>query len=144
MRKYIYLGLGGFMGAALRVIIKDSSLIKFNDAFPLDTLLINVAGSFLIALFLTICIEVMEIDPDIRLGVASGFIGAFTTFSTVCKEVVGLIEQKYYLLAMTYSIISISLGIFAVYTGIVVAKEIIMKLINRDRITEVEDEANNK
>lgn len=130
MRKYIYLGLGGFLGAALRLIIKNLNILRYNEILPLDTLLINVLGSLLIGFFLTICIEVMEIDPDIRLGVASGFIGAFTTFSTVCKEVVSFLDRKYYILAISYSFVSICLGIIAVYTGFIIAKGIIRKFIN--------------
>jgi CrcB protein len=139
MRKYIYLGLGGFFGAALRVIIKDTDMLKYNIIFPLDTLLINISGCFLIALFLTICIEVMDIDSDIRLGVASGFIGAFTTFSTVCKQIVVFLEQKYYLLAISYSLISICLGIATVYLGNTAAKKIIIKRINKKKITDSEE-----
>jgi CrcB protein len=126
MRKYLYIGLGGFFGAILRTAIKSSSMLKTDVEFPLDTLFINVFGSFLIALFLTLCIGVMEIDLDIRLGITSGFIGAFTTFSTVCKEVIGLLEQEKTFLAIFYSFISISLGIIAVYTGIVIGKKIIL------------------
>jgi CrcB protein len=126
MRKYLYIGLGGFLGAILRTAIKSSSMLKTDVEFPLDTLLINVFGSFLIALFLTLCIKAIKIDLDIRLGVTAGFIGAFTTFSTVCKEVIGLLEQEKTFLAIFYSFISISLGIIAVYTGIVIGKKIIL------------------
>jgi fluoride exporter len=143
MRKYIYIGLGGFFGAVLRFFIKSSTIFKDNEIFPLDTLLINVLGCFLIALFLTLCIEVMEIDPDIRLGAASGFIGAFTTFSAVCKEVVVLLECEYYFLAISYTLASICLGIIAVYTGMTLAKVMIIKFINSDKITDFKDDINN-
>lgn len=90
MKKYIYLGLGGLFGAVLRMIIKNSDKFMYKEVFPLDTLIVNILGCFLIALFMNICIELVEIDPDLRLGIASGFIGALTTFSTVCKEIVSL------------------------------------------------------
>lgn len=127
MRKYIYIGLGGFLGAALRVTVKDISLYKINEVFPINTLLINVLGCFLIALFLTVCIEILEVDPDIRLGVATGFVGAFTTFSTVCKEVVSLLSHGFYFTAAAYIIASLLLGFAAVYLGVVTAREIILK-----------------
>lgn len=127
MRKYIYIGLGGFFGAMLRLIMKNIDMYKINEVFPIDTLLINVLGCFFISLFLTVCIEILEIDPDIRLGVATGFIGAFTTFSTVCKEVVSMLTQGFYFTAATYTIASLLLGLAAVYFGVVAARKIIMK-----------------
>jgi CrcB protein len=134
MRKYLYIGLGGFLGAVLRTAIKSSSMLKTDVEFPLDTLLINVFGSFLIALFLTLCIKAIKIDLDIRLGITAGFIGAFTTFSTVCKEVLGLLEQEKAYLAIFYSFLSVTLGIVAVYTGIVIAKRIITFRIKAKRL----------
>lgn len=139
MRKYIYIGLGGFLGTILRLAFKSIDLHNINELLPINTLLINVFGSFLIALFLTICIEVLEIDADVRLGIATGFIGAFTTFSTVCKEVVVIFEQGNYLLAIAYTLISIFLGIAAVYIGAIIAREIILKLVNRYKLSDIED-----
>lgn len=140
MRKYIYIGLGGFFGAMLRIVFKSIDLHNINGLFPINTLLINVFGSFLLAIFLTICIEVLEIDPDIRLGVATGFIGAFTTFSTVCKEVVIIFEQGHYFLAITYTLISVFLGIAAVYIGTIIAREFIPKSVNRYKTSAIKDE----
>lgn len=139
MRKYIYIGIGGFLGAMLRLIFKSIDLHNINGLLPINTLLINIFGSFLIALFLTICIEVLEIDADVKLGIATGFIGAFTTFSTVCKEVVIIFEQGNYFLAITYTLISVFSGIAAVYLGAFFAREIILKLVNRYKLSDIED-----
>jgi CrcB protein len=129
MRKYLYIGAGGFLGAILRMAIKDININMLNALLPWDTLLINVAGCFLISLFLTVCMEILEIDPDVRLGVVTGFLGAFTTFSSVCKEIITTIEQGHALLAITYLLVSVALGLAAIYFGIIAAREIISKIL---------------
>jgi fluoride ion exporter CrcB/FEX len=53
----------------------------------------NVLGAFALAFILTIAFEIWTFDSDIRLGVTTGFLGAFTTFSTLCKETVGLMQN---------------------------------------------------
>lgn len=122
MKRFLLIGIGGFLGAVLRAAAKNHLLVHYSVLFPWNTLLVNILGSFFIALFLTICIEVLEIDPDIRLCIATGFIGAFTTFSTICKESVRLIQQGYVTVALLYLLITLFLGLSAVYAGTVTAR----------------------
>ncbi|WML37850.1 CrcB family protein [Clostridium sp. OS1-26] len=98
---------------------------------PLNILFINVIGSFLLALITTTALEVWEINSDIRLGICTGFLGAYTTFSTMCKEAVTLLDKGYYFSAVTYLTNSVFLGIAAAYLGVVVAREFVYKLITK-------------
>lgn len=84
----------------------------------------------MLALLLTLALEIFEIDESIRLGIATGFLGGYTTFSTLCKETVTLLVSGYYFSAITYLTMSTVLGLAAVYLGIVVAREVIAKRIN--------------
>ena len=129
MKKYVYISIGGALGAALRLYIKNIHIWNYHENIPLNTLLINVSGSFILALFLTFALEVMEVDADIRLGVSTGFIGAFTTFSTLCKETVLLIYAGDYFSAISYVTVSTMLGLSAAYFGIVLARELILKIV---------------
>lgn len=138
MKKYICIGVGGFIGAILRVLIERIHIYNYKENIPLNTLLINITGSFLLALILTVAFDVWEIDADIRLGIATGFLGAFTTFSTMCKETVNLIGSGEYFSAVSYITISTVLGLSAVYFGIVVAREVIAKLIKKGTADEQE------
>nr|WP_242851510.1 CrcB family protein [Clostridium sp. DMHC 10] len=90
MKKYLLIAGGGALGAILRFIIKNINFYNYKQAIPLNTLIINITGSFVLALISTIAIDNLELDNDIRLGITTGFIGAYTTFSTMCKETVGL------------------------------------------------------
>lgn len=131
MRKYIYIGLGGILGAILRYLIKGVHIYYYHENVPLNTLLINAAGSFTLALVLTVAFEVWEFDANVRLGIATGFLGAFTTFSTLCREAVELIYHGDYFPAVSYMAVSAMLGIAAVYFGIVLARETVSKLVKR-------------
>lgn len=117
MKRYLLIGLGGFFGAILRLAIKNNFLWHYNALFPIHTLIVNIAGCFLIAWFLTLCTEVLRIDSDIRLCIATGFIGAFTTFSTLCKEAVLMLQHGHAASALLYLLISVVLGFLALYGG---------------------------
>jgi len=136
MRKYTFIAIGGMLGAILRYIIKGIHLYHYKEAIPINTLLINVSGSLFLALTLTIAFEVFEFDSDIRLGIATGFFGAYTTFSTLCKETVNLMKQGDYYSAISYVGFSIMLGLAAAYFGVVLAREVISKFKNKQSTTD--------
>ncbi|MGE5633034.1 MAG: fluoride efflux transporter CrcB [Caulobacteraceae bacterium] len=136
MKKYLLIGTGGFIGAIIRFYLKGIHIYHYNETMPLNTLLINIAGCFILGLFLTVALEVWEINTDVRLGIATGLLGAFTTFSTMCKETYLLISQGDYYSAISYLTISTMLGIAAVYFGVVIAREVISKYVDK---TEADD-----
>lgn len=86
-------------------------------------------GCFVLVLFLTFAYEVMEISADIRLGVSTGLLGAFTTFSTLCKEAVELMASGEHFLAISYIMGSVILGFAAAYLGFILARGVIAKLV---------------
>ena len=109
---------------------------------PLNTLIINITGSFLLALILTVAFEVRGLGAGIRLGITTGFLGAFTTFSTLCKEIVVLVYQGDYFSAISYMTVSIMMSLAAVYFAIILAREVISKLVKngKDGLDESESE----
>lgn len=127
MKRYLFIGAGGFVGAITRFYIKNYPISQYYGAMPMNTLIVNIAGCFMIGFFLTAALEVYEIDTDIRLGFSTGLLGALTTFSTMCKEIYTLILQGEYLTAAVYSTASPLLGISAVYLGVVLARKVFSK-----------------
>lgn len=130
MRKYTFIAIGGTLGAILRYVIKNIHIYNYKDVLPINTLLINVSGSFLLALILTIAFEVFEFDADLRLGIATGFLGAYTTFSTLCKETVNIMNQGYYFSSILYIGVTTILGLAAVYFGVVLARKALFKFVD--------------
>ena len=127
MKKYVLIASGGALGAIARMIVENAALWENSGTFPINTLLVNVAGSFVLALFLTLSLEILQLDPTVRMGISTGFLGAFTTFSTFCKESVALIDNGEYAAAAAYLFLSPVLGLMAAFLGIVVAREMIKR-----------------
>lgn len=117
MKKILYLTCGSAFGAVARYQLKNITIGGYQGFFPLNTLIINLSGAFLIAFILTVWSEVREFDPDIRLGLTTGLMGAYTTFSTLCKEASSLLFAAKYLTAFCYLSASLLLGLGAVYLG---------------------------
>lgn len=124
MRKYIFIGLGGFLGAISRSAIKLLQIFGDNQIIPFDTILINVVGSFIIAFFLTITLAIFTIDADIKTGISVGFLGSFTTFSTFTKEAMNLLMNNHYIESLIYIIASLFLGLFFAFLGYYFAMKI--------------------
>lgn len=126
MKQYIYVGIGGFWGAATRYSINISESLGYHGSVPLDTFLINVSGSFLIGLILTVSLEWKDFDPNLKAGITTGFLGAYTTFSTLCKEAAFLMQKGDYGSALFYITASTLLGLGSAYMGSVIARKIVL------------------
>ncbi|WKY45888.1 CrcB family protein [Eubacteriaceae bacterium ES2] len=121
MKKYYLIGIGGAVGALLRFQIKSiPDLFNSPDQLiniALNILLINIIGSFLLGFLNTLFSQTDRISVDIKLGFTTGLIGAFTTFSTFCKESIMIINAGYYSFFVFYLFASLSLGVLLVYMG---------------------------
>lgn len=140
MRKYFYIAAGGMVGAILRFAIKDLSYNTAPGKIPWSTLFINITGTFLLALILTAVAEGFRLDADIRLGIGTGFLGAYTSFSTLCKEVSLLFLQENLFLAASSLVLFALFGLTAAYFGSIIAKRYFSKnpknrIIPKDRPT---------
>lgn len=124
MRKYLFIGCGGFLGALSRCAIKLIPYTKNTGTFPLSTLLINITGCFLLAFTLTITLQLWRINTDVRNLLTVGFFGSYTTFSTFSKEIYNLILAKNYVSSGLYMSLSIILGLVLCSLGIAFAEKL--------------------
>jgi len=76
---YLLIGFGGLLGANARYLVSLWAAGRFRTAFPIGTFLINATGSFLLGLVLTLATRFGD-TLDLRLLIATGFLGAYTTF----------------------------------------------------------------
>lgn len=89
----LVIGLGGFVGANLRYWVAGWIAERLGQTFPWGTLLINLSGSLLLGLFIGWSTQQITLDPRIRMLIAIGFLGAYTTFSTYANESILLLES---------------------------------------------------
>src|SRR5436190_21381098 len=101
VQKSLWVGLGGFLGANARYWIGGWVQARWGSAFPWSTFVINVTGSFILGLFMTLVTERYAVPkaPVLRLLVAIGFVGAYTTFSTFEFETLSLVTTGAWLRA---------------------------------------------
>jgi fluoride exporter len=118
------ISLGGVLGANARYFVALYVAERLGTAFPYGTLLINVTGSLVIGFFLTLISERVSVDPLWRLFFATGFLGAYTTFSTYTFEAAQLLRDGSYGLAFLYLFGSVLAGMVGVFAGIVVAEQL--------------------
>ena len=84
---------GCCIGSKFTLLGGDWAAQRFGSSFPYGTLLINLTGSFLLGLIISMALENFMIDPHLRLLLMIGFLGSYTTFSTFAYESVTLISQ---------------------------------------------------
>jgi CrcB protein len=120
--KYLVLGLGGFIGVNLRYLVQTWAAGRWGPDFPYGTLLINVVGSFILALFVTLATTRLIVSPNLRLFVAVGLLGGFTTFSSFTVETLNLLQGGRWLPSALYLLGNVLLGLLAAVAGIVLAR----------------------
>jgi CrcB protein len=124
LTKYLAVALGSALGGVLRYYLGGTLLSRMAAPFPTATFVINVTGSFIIGFFLTLATERFHISPHVRLAVAVGFVGAYTTFSTFEYETARLVEEKDFMLALMNVLLSVVIGFIAVWAGIIAARKV--------------------
>ncbi len=111
--KIVAVLIGGALGALSRYGVGLYVQKHFPlDGFPLATLLVNVVGSFCLALLFFLKLE--QLSPALRIGIATGFLGALTTFSTFELESFVLLEKGRIAPALLYLLGNLVLGMLAV------------------------------
>ena len=124
LTKYLAVAAGGALGAVLRYYLGGTLLGRAAAPFPTATFAINVSGSFALGLFLTLATERFNVSPHLRLAVAVGFVGAYTTFSTFEYETAKLVEDGDLTRAFLNVLLSVAAGLLAVWLGIFAARKV--------------------
>ncbi len=124
MWTYLTIAIGGALGCLARYGLTDLIQLIYGRDFPYATLSINVLGSFLMGFLFIETLERLTISPAVRTGMLTGFLGAFTTFSTFALESLHLAEQGEAIKSLLYPTLSVALGIAAAFAGAVIARRL--------------------
>jgi CrcB protein len=123
MTRFVLIGLAGATGALVRYGIQNGFTQMLGRPTVLGTMFINVTGAFLLGLFLALTDERLVVPNYWRPIVATGFLGAYTTFSTLMYESFNRWEGGDYATAAANIVASVALGLLATYVGLTVGRQ---------------------
>lgn len=124
MSGVLLIGLGGFAGAIARYLIDARATAWTGGSLPWGTFVINISGSFAVGLLFALVIERTALPTEIRGPVMIGFIGSYTTFSTLALESWRMMEDGAWLYASANLVGSIMIGVVAVVAGVALGRAI--------------------
>lgn len=115
---YFWIAVGAVFGAGARYWLGGWVSQRLGPAFPFGTLSVNLVGSFLLGLFLTLTTGRFVVDPRWRTLIAVGFFGSFTTFSSYTFESMALVTGGQWGMGLLNLFGSAALGALAALGGI--------------------------
>lgn len=118
MVSVLLIGVGGFAGAVARYLVDLRVSTWTGGTLPWGTFVINVSGSFLVGVLFALVIERAALPAEVRGPLMIGFLGAYTTFSTLALESWRMIEDGAWLYASANLGGSIVIGVLAVVAGV--------------------------
>ena len=120
-----YVALGGGVGSVLRFLLGRLIQDRAGGVFPWGTLLVNIAGSFLLGFLMEYALATPVISRETRAMLTTGFCGGFTTFSTFSYETMTLMRDGDYRGAGLYIGLSLVLSVAAMFGGLILARELL-------------------
>ncbi len=100
MTRYLAVAAGAVLGAWARYAVGGWAAERWGSTFPWGTWVVNLTGSFLLGLFIAVSTERLLVDPRLRLLVAVGFFGSYTTFSSYTVESLNLMLSGHWALGL--------------------------------------------
>jgi len=115
--RYLLILLGGGVGSLARYVAGSAIMTRFGSRFPLGTMAVNVTGSFLIGLLMTLLTERWQPHPNWRLLLVVGFLGGYTTFSSFEWETFSAVREGGFWIGLANVVGSVAFGYAAVWLG---------------------------
>jgi CrcB protein len=122
VRVPLAISLGAIAGALSRYYLTLSLEQWLGTAFPFGTLFVNLSGAFVMGWFATLALERVAISPDLRLAIAVGFLGSYTTFSTYQLDAAQLLTTGHWEMTLLYWMGSAILGVLCLELGSYLAR----------------------
>jgi len=93
MDRLLWVCLAGALGTGARYLIAAMATERFGAGFPWGTLIVNVAGCFLMGAVMQVSVNVASLSPNVRLALTTGFLGGLTTYSSFAYETTALVSN---------------------------------------------------
>jgi CrcB protein len=119
---YLFVFLGGGLGAALRHSVNVAAARALGTAFPYGTLTVNIVGSLAMGVLAAWFAFRGDASQHWRLFLATGVLGGFTTFSSFSLDVALLYERDAYVLAAFYVLVSVAVSLAGLFAGMALVR----------------------
>lgn len=123
LRIYLAVGLGGMLGACLRFVIANFFENMSESVFPWATFFVNVTGAFVLTFLLFLPAIKKNLGEAVFVGLTTGLLGSYTTFSLIIVELDALFSHHKGLAAL-YLLTTIFIGLFTSYLGYALANRL--------------------
>jgi CrcB protein len=124
MTMILSIAAGGALGSVLRHFAGKGIMALFGSGFPFGTLFVNIAGSFVMGLFVASFAHFGNPSQATRAFLTVGLLGGFTTFSSFSLDAVNLYERGEMASAMLYIALSLVLSLAAIFAGLFLVRSI--------------------
>ena len=118
----VFLAVGGAFGAVSRYLVQGWVQDLYGGRFPLGTFAVNISGSFALGLLFALAMDRAVLSPEIRVPLMVGFIGSYTTFSTLMLESWTLVEEGDLSRMLLNLVGSVVIGMLAVVAGLALGR----------------------
>jgi CrcB protein len=122
VRTTLAIAVAGALGAASRHLLESAINRHWGDAFPWGTFVVNVSGSFVLGALIGLFSHRLGVPLWLQAAATVGFLGAFTTFSTLSLQVYRSTATGHLPIALANAFGSLAAGVVALYAGILVAR----------------------
>ena len=122
MPTILWVAAGGAIGASGRYLVNVLAGRALGMDFPWATLIVNVVGSFVMGLLITVMALKLQVSPEVRAFLVTGVLGGFTTFSAFSLDFITLYERKAHGLAVAYAAGSVGLALLGIVAGMALAR----------------------
>ncbi len=121
----LFVAIGGAIGSILRYLTATYASKFFGTGFPYGTLIVNIAGAFIVMFFMTLYIEKFSMDPIWRLFIVVGFLGGLTTFSSFSYETITFFQTGEYWKGLINILLNNVLTVVAGIAGLYLARTMV-------------------
>jgi fluoride exporter len=117
VERFFWICLGGAAGTGARYLVSGWTLRAFGTAFPYGTLSVNLIGSLLLGLVMYLGLETSSLTPTLRLTLATGVMGGFTTYSTFSYETMRSLQDGAWAAALLNVLVTVVGCLLACFLG---------------------------
>ena len=126
MERFLLICLGGAIGTGLRYLTALGAAEWFGAEFPYGTLIVNLAGAFVVGLVQQLGLEALMIPDNVRLFLTTGMMGGLTTYSTFSYETVRLMEAGAWTQAWINIVVTTTFSLSLCFLGIAAGRALML------------------